>query len=49
MIPGASTARLNTAFAAGVASLIVVPGTNHNTIGESPLYLASIQKAIGTR
>jgi uncharacterized protein len=48
VVPGASTARLNAAFAAGVASLLVVPGTDHNTIGESPLYLAAIQKALGT-
>ncbi len=46
VIPGASTARLNAAFASGVASLVVVPGTSHNTIGESPRYLEAIRKAI---
>jgi pimeloyl-ACP methyl ester carboxylesterase len=48
VIPGASTARLNAAFAPGVASLVVVPGTNHNTIAESPLFLAAMQKAISS-
>jgi pimeloyl-ACP methyl ester carboxylesterase len=46
VVPGPSTARLNAAFAAGVASLLVVPGTDHNTISESPLYLAAMQNAI---
>jgi uncharacterized protein len=46
VIPGANTARLNTAFGAGVASLVVVPGTNHNTISESPLYLGAMQQAL---
>ena len=49
VIPGASTARLNAAFASGVASLVVVPATNHNTIAESPLYLAAIQQALSQK
>ena len=46
VVPSARTARLNAAFARGVATLVVVPGTSHNTISESPLYLDAIHKVI---
>jgi pimeloyl-ACP methyl ester carboxylesterase len=39
VIPRASTERLFTHFAKGVASLKVIPGTGHNSISESPEYL----------
>jgi len=39
VIPRASTERLFTRFAPGVAKLTVVPGTAHNTVSMHPLYL----------
>lgn len=39
VIPRSSTDQLYTHFAKGVASLQVIPGTGHNSISESPLYL----------
>jgi pimeloyl-ACP methyl ester carboxylesterase len=39
VIPRASTERLFTRFAPGVAKLTVVPGTGHNTVSDHPLYL----------
>lgn len=39
VIPRASTERLFTRFAPGVAKLTVVPGTGHNTVSNHPLYL----------
>ncbi|HEU4372971.1 MAG TPA: alpha/beta hydrolase [Telluria sp.] len=46
VIPGASTERLHAAFAPGVASRIVIRGAGHNTISESPQYLASIRSVL---
>jgi uncharacterized protein len=43
VIPRASTERLSTRFARGVASLVVIPDTGHNTISASPRYLEAIQ------
>lgn len=39
VIPRASTEQLHGRFAAGVSVLKVVPGTGHNTVSASPLYL----------
>lgn len=39
VIPHASTARLLQRFAAGVATLVVIPGAGHNTLSEDPRYL----------
>lgn len=46
IIPRASTERLSTRFAKGVASLRIIPGTGHNTISESPQYFELIQAAL---
>ena len=46
IIPRASTERLYTRFAKGVASLQVIPGTGHNTISASPQYLELIRGAL---
>lgn len=46
VIPRASTDELYAAFAAGVASLIVIPHAGHNTISESPRYLDAMQHAL---
>jgi pimeloyl-ACP methyl ester carboxylesterase len=46
VIPRSSTERLFAHFAKGVASLQVIPGTGHNTISVSPLYLAMIRAAL---
>jgi uncharacterized protein len=46
IIPRASTERLYTRFAKGVASLEVIPGTGHNTISASPRYLELIRGAL---
>ena len=43
VIPRPSTERLYTHFAKGVASLRVIPGTGHNSIGESPEYLKALE------
>ncbi|KQN50254.1 PhoP [Pseudomonas sp. Leaf48] len=42
VIPRASTDRLYRHFASGVASLQVIPGTGHNSIGDSPDYLKAL-------
>lgn len=39
MIPRASTERLHSRFRSGLASLHVIPGTNHNSIYDSPQYI----------
>lgn len=45
LIPAASTQKLLGNFAPGIARLMVIPGTGHNTISESPLYLAALRTA----
>lgn len=45
VIPRESTERLMTHFAPGVASFRVLPGTGHNTIGNSPAYLPLLRGA----
>jgi uncharacterized protein len=47
VIPRASTEDLYSRFKPGVASLQVVPGVGHNTIGNSPLYLESLRSGVG--
>lgn len=47
VIPGESTARLKGAFAPGVAKLVMVPGADHNSIGDAPVYLHAIKEALG--
>jgi pimeloyl-ACP methyl ester carboxylesterase len=42
VIPADSTARLNAAFAEGVASLVVIPGAGHNTIDSTPRYVEAM-------
>lgn len=46
VIPRWSTDRLRTRFADGVASFSVVPGTDHNTISNSPQYLEALRAAL---
>lgn len=46
LIPSASTARLLAAFAPGVAALEVIAGAGHNTISNSPQYLAALRGAL---
>jgi pimeloyl-ACP methyl ester carboxylesterase len=46
IIPRSSTERLATRFAKGVATLRVIPGAGHNSISESPEYLATIRAAL---
>ncbi|PZW63115.1 MULTISPECIES: alpha/beta hydrolase [unclassified Pseudomonas] len=46
VIPRASTDRLYTHFAKGVASLQVIPDTGHNSISESPNYLKMLGAAL---
>jgi pimeloyl-ACP methyl ester carboxylesterase len=46
VIPAASTARLNAAFAHGIASLVVIGGTGHNTISLPPQYMEEIRKIL---
>ena len=46
VIPRPSTERLYTHFAKGVASLRVIPGTGHNSIGESPEYLKALKDGL---
>ncbi len=46
IIPRASTERLELAFAKGVASLVVLPGTGHNTISDSAQYLEVLRAAL---
>ena len=45
VIPRSSTDALQARFAAGVASLHVVPATDHNTISSSPEYTALLRAA----
>jgi pimeloyl-ACP methyl ester carboxylesterase len=47
VIPRASTDDLYSRFKPGVASLQVIPGVGHNTIGNSPLYLTSLASGAG--
>jgi pimeloyl-ACP methyl ester carboxylesterase len=46
VIPRASTDRLYTHFAKGVATLLVIPDTGHNSISESPNYLQMLGTAL---
>jgi len=46
VIPRASTERLEAAFAKGVATLVFIPGAGHNTISETPQYLAALRAAL---
>lgn len=46
VIPRASTEKLFTRFRKGVASLTVVPGTGHNTVSESPVFLEALKTAL---
>jgi hypothetical protein len=46
VIPPASTARLNAAFAKGIASLVVIRGTGHNTISSTSQYVKAISKIL---
>jgi pimeloyl-ACP methyl ester carboxylesterase len=46
VIPGASTARLNATFAAGVARLVIIRGTGHNTISDKAQYLDAMREAL---
>jgi pimeloyl-ACP methyl ester carboxylesterase len=46
IIPRASTERLYTRFARGVATLRVIPEAGHNTISASPQYLERIREAL---
>jgi pimeloyl-ACP methyl ester carboxylesterase len=46
VIPGASTRRLYSQFPPGVATLQVIPGTGHNSIGNSPEYLKALENAL---
>jgi pimeloyl-ACP methyl ester carboxylesterase len=46
VIPRASTERLYTHFAKGVATLQVIPGVGHNTISASPQYLEAIRAGL---
>lgn len=47
VIPRASTDLLHARFVSGVAKFVVVPGTGHNTISASPLYLRLLRGATG--
>lgn len=46
VIPSASTARLNAAFAQGVASLVVIRGADHNSVSSAPQYMDEIRKVL---
>jgi uncharacterized protein len=46
VIPRDSTERLFGRFENGVAKMVVVPGAGHNTISESPRYMAEIQSLL---
>jgi pimeloyl-ACP methyl ester carboxylesterase len=46
VIPSSSTARLNAAFAQGVASLVVIRGARHNTISSTSQYVDAIRKIL---
>ena len=43
IVPRASTEQLFARFGKGVATYREIPGTGHNTVSESPLYLATIR------
>jgi pimeloyl-ACP methyl ester carboxylesterase len=45
IIPASSTAQLLSRFQPGLATLHVIRGTGHNTISESPAYLAHLRSA----
>lgn len=47
VIPRASTEELYSRFKPGVASLQVVPGVGHNSIGNSPLYFSGLSRGAG--
>jgi uncharacterized protein len=44
VIPRASSELLHGRFAKGTAHLMVIPGTGHNTISESPVYLDALRR-----
>ncbi len=44
VIPRASSELLHSRFANGAAHLMVMPGTGHNTISESPAYLDALRR-----
>jgi pimeloyl-ACP methyl ester carboxylesterase len=46
VIPSASTARLNAAFARGIASLVIIRGADHNSISFPPEYMDEIRKIL---
>ncbi len=46
VIPRASTEKLFARFAKGVASMTVIPGAGHNTIGTKPEYRSALQAAL---
>ncbi len=46
LIPRASSERLYRSFKPGLASFKLIPGTSHNTISHSPLYLDTLKAAI---
>lgn len=43
VVPRASTERLLQQFAPGTATMVVIPGTGHNTISASPAYSAALR------
>jgi len=46
VIPRASTERLSDAFAKGVASLVIIPGVDHNTISNTAQYWDAMRAAL---
>jgi uncharacterized protein len=46
VIPGASTQRLLSHFAEGVASMQVIKGAGHNTISDSPEYFKALEQGL---
>lgn len=46
VIPRASTERLSAAFAKGVASLVIIPGVDHNTISNTAQYWDAMRAAL---
>ncbi|MSR81256.1 MAG: alpha/beta fold hydrolase [Gemmataceae bacterium] len=49
VIPKSSTDRLFERFERGIATLEVIPGTNHNNISSNPRYLPMIQSMLGMK
>ena len=49
VIPKSSTDRLFERFEKGMATLEVIPGTNHNNISSNPRYLPMIQSMLGMK